>query len=142
MKRYIAGIVALLMLLLTACSNQTETPADEPNAQADRYTRLEEGVWPANAYTEGLPIPPGTVAWAVLDTEQENCSVSLEGVSEDAFSDYMNQLKQAGFTTAEYVSEEVKGQSYVSIGTLLSDSGKDLSISYIPGILTIYIRNK
>lgn len=142
MKRYIAGIVVLLMLLLTACSNQTETPADEPNAQADRYTRLEEGVWPANAYTEGLPIPPGTVAWVVLDTEQENCSVSLEGVSEDAFSDYMNQLKQAGFTTAEYVSEEVKGQSYVSIGTLLSGGGKDLSISYIPGILTIYIRNK
>ena len=38
---------------------------------------LDEGVWPVNEYTEGLPVPSGTVAWAMLDTEHENCSISI-----------------------------------------------------------------
>ena len=39
----------------------------------------------------------------------------------------------------EDVSEEIKGQDYVSIGTLLSNGEKGLGISYIPDNLTIYI---
>ena len=39
----------------------------------------------------------------------------------------------------ENVSEAVKGQSYVSIGTLLSNGEKSLSVSYVPDTLTIYI---
>ena len=33
---------------------------------------------------------------------------------------YMELLKQEGFSVIEDVSEEVKGQDYVSVGTLLS----------------------
>lgn len=39
----------------------------------------------------------------------------------------------------ENVSEEIEGEDYVSIGTLLSGNEKWLTISYIPDNLTIYI---
>ena len=51
----------------------------------------------------------------------------------------MKLLEQEGFSVIEDVSEEIKGQDYVSIGTLLSNDEKGLSISYIPDNLTIYI---
>ena len=65
----------MLMFFLAACSNQntSSTPtSSENNTQSNSVTKLNEGVWPANAYTEELPVPPGTVAWATLDTEHEN----------------------------------------------------------------------
>lgn len=51
----------------------------------------------------------------------------------------MELLKQEGFSIIEEVSEEIKGQDYVSIGTLLSDGEKGMSISYIPDNFVIYI---
>lgn len=39
----------------------------------------------------------------------------------------------------ENVSEKIKGQKDSSTGTLLSDGERSLSVSYIPGNLTIYI---
>ena len=39
----------------------------------------------------------------------------------------------------ENVSEKIKGENYVSVGTLLSNGEKGLSISYIPDNLTIYV---
>ena len=48
-------------------------------------------------------------------------------------------MKQEGFSVIEEVSEEIKGQDYVSIGTLLSNGEKGLSISYIPDNFGIYI---
>ena len=100
---------------------------------------LDEGVWPENKYTEGLPVPPGTVSWATLDTEHGNCTVNLVNISETDYNEYMELLKQEGFSVVEEVSEESKGQDYVSIGTLLSNGEKGLSISYIPESFTIYI---
>ena len=100
---------------------------------------LDEGVWPENVYTEGLPVPPGTVAWARLDTQHGNCSVSITDMTERDFSDYMKRLEQAGFTVMEHTAEAVKGQDYVSIGTLLSDGEKALSVGYVPGSFTMYI---
>ena len=95
--------------------------------------------WPANEYTEGLPVAPGTVAWATLDTEHENCNINLTGISENDYNEYMELLNQEGFSVIENVSEEIEGENYVSIGTLLSNDEKWLSISYIPDSLTIYI---
>jgi len=92
-----------------------------------------------NEYTEGLPVPSGTVAWAMLDTEHENCSISIVDIDESSYNEYMELLKQEGFSVIEDVSEEIKGQDYVSISTLLSNDEKGLSISYIPDNLTIYI---
>ena len=51
----------------------------------------------------------------------------------------MEILKQEGFSVIENVSEEIEGEDYVSIGTLLSGNEKWLTISYIPDNLTIYI---
>lgn len=75
----------------------------------------------------------------VLYTEHENCSISIVDISETDYNDYLELLKQEGFSIIEEVSEEIEGQDYVSIGTLLSNGEKGLSISYIPDNFTIYI---
>ena len=142
MKKYISILAVLLMLSLTACSNQGTTPTgtgNTSNTQSESITMLDEGVWPVNEYTEGLPVPSGTVAWAMLDTEHENCSISIVDINETEYNDYMELLKQDNYSVIENVSEEIEGQDYVSIGTIFSNGEKGLSISYIPGNLTIYI---
>ena len=71
MKRFIPGIAILLILSLTACSAPKTPPkdtGDASNSQSEGIIRLDEGEWPVNEYTEGLPVPTGTVAWAMLDT--------------------------------------------------------------------------
>ena len=125
-----------LLALLTACSNRTETAADAPS---QAYTQLDDGVWPVNAYTDGLPVPPGTVAWAMINAERNHCSVGIEDIAESEFDDYLNRLKQAGFSVVEDVSEKIKGQDYVSVGAILSNGEKGVSVSYVPGNLAIYI---
>ena len=135
MKKSILVFI-LLLALLTACSNRTETSVDAP---PQAYTQLDEGVWPVNAYTDGLPIPPGTVAWAMIDAERNHCSVGIEDIAESEFDDYLNRLKQAGFSVVEDVSEKIKGQDYVSVGAILSNGEKGVSVSCGPGNLAIYI---
>lgn len=142
MKKYISVLAIMLTISLAACSNQdiSSAPTDNgSNTPSNSVSILEEGVWPANEYTEGLPIPPGTVTWATLDAEHENCSVNLTDISETDYNEYIEALKQGGFSIAEDVSEEIEGQDYVSIGTLLSNEEKWIAISYIPDSFTIYI---
>ena len=142
MKKSMSILAILFMIFLAACSPQTISstrPGDENNVQSNRGIALDEGVWPVNAYTQGLPIPPGTVAWATLDPEHENCGVSLTGIREEDYNEYMEILRQEGFSVIENVSEEIERENYVSIGTLLSNKERWLSISYIPDHLTIYI---
>lgn len=55
---------------------------------------LETGVWPKNTYADGLPVPAGTVRWAILDTEHENCSISLVDMSEENYNDFPKQRAQ------------------------------------------------
>ena len=142
MKRIISILAVLLMLSLTACSNQGTTPTDTgntSNTQSDSITMLDEGVWPANEYTEGLPVPPGTVDWVMLDTQSGYCGIFIEEISEAEYNDYIDLLKQEGYSVVKEASEEIKGQNYVSIGTILSNGEKGLSISYVPGNFGIYI---
>lgn len=142
MKKLITVITLLLILLLTACTGQAAAPNGTDKADSSQpggITILDEGVWPENEYTEGLPVPTGTVAWAMLDTEHGNCSISIERIEESDYNDYMALLTQQGFSAIKSVSENIKGQDYVSIGTVLSDNERWLSISYIPGNLGIYI---
>ena len=142
MKKNISVLTIMHTISLAACSNQdiSSAPADNgSNTPSNSVSILEEGVWPANEYTEGLPIPPGTVTWATLDAEHENCSVNLTDISETDYNEYIEALKQGGFSIAEDVSEEIEGQDYVSIGTLLSNEEKWIAISYIPDSFTIYI---
>lgn len=141
MKKFVSIIAILLMLSLAACSNQDTPPTTDnsSNTQSESITMLDEGVWPVNEYTEGLPIPSGTVEWAMLDTQSGYCSINIEEMSEAEYNDYMELLKKEGYSVVEEVSEEIKGQNYVSIGTILSNGEKGLSISYIPGNFGIYI---
>ena len=142
MKKIAAGIAFLLMLTLTACSNQKTLPkaaGGTGNSQSEGIILLDEGVWPVNKYTEGLPVPSGTVAWAMLDTERGNCSISIVDIDEGKYSGYMELLEQEGFCVMENVSEKIKVQKYASTGTLLSDGERNLSVSYIPDNLTFYI---
>jgi len=132
----------LMMLTLPACSSQTAIPADTKtteNTQTENGTIVDEGVWPVNTYTDGLPVPPGTVSWSLLDTEHENCSIHLADISETDYDNYMELLKQEGFSAIADTSEESKGKNNTSIGTLLSNGEKGLSISYIPNNFIIYI---
>ena len=142
MKRFISVIAILLILSLTACSTQ-KTPSrdtgDASNSQSEGIIRLDEGEWPVNEYTEGLPVPTGTVAWAMLDTDHGNCSINISGIEKNDYDNYMELLMQNGFSVVEDVSEKIKGENYVSVGTLLSNGEKGLSISYIPDSLTIYV---
>ena len=142
MKELTSIILIVLILSLTACSHQDNTLADSgntSNTQSENITMLNEGVWPANDFTEGLPEPSGTVVWAMLDNQHENCSINITDMSETDYNDYLDFLKQDGFSMVEEVSEEIKGQDYVSTGTLMSDGERWLSISYIPNSFTIYI---
>ena len=142
MKKYISVFAIMLIISLAACSNQnilSTSTGNESNTQSNSVITLDEGVWPANEYTEGLPVPPGTVAWATLDTEHGNCSVNLTDISETDYNEYIEVLKQGGFSIVEDVSEEIEGQDYVSIGTLLSNEEKWIAICYIPDSFTIYI---
>lgn len=142
MKKCISILAVMFMISLAACSNQnisSATTSNEGDTQSNSVVALDEGVWPVNEYTEGLPVPPGMVAWVILDTEHENCSINLTGISENDYNEYMEILNQEGFFVIENVSEEIEGENYVSIGTLLSNEEKGLSISYIPDSLTIYI---
>ena len=92
MKKYISVFTIMVMIFMAACSNQntSSTPtSNENNTQSNSVTKLDEGVWPANEYTEGLPVAPGTVAWATLDTEHENCNINLTGISENDYNEYV-----------------------------------------------------
>ena len=139
MKKVCLVFAMVLLLALSACAGRSAEPAAAGDPRAEGMTVSDTGEWPVNDYTEGLPVPSGTVAWTMLDAEHETRSISVAELSEEDFKDYQKQLAQAGFSAVENVSEAIKGQSYVSIGTLLSNGEKSLSISYVPGTLTIYI---
>lgn len=130
---------ALLAPALSGCGRQGIPAEAESHAQPQGTVALAPGEWPQNAYTEGLPVPPGAVDWAVLDMEWGNCSVSLVGVDETGYEDYMEALQQAGFSLVETRREEIRGQGYVAAGSLLSDGETWLSISYMPDRCTVYI---
>jgi hypothetical protein len=138
MKKFIFFIATILSLTLASCSNEN-SKVNLNNNSSDSIVRLDEGVCPENKYTEGLPVPPGTVSWAILDKTKEYCGINLVDLTNDEYNTYMELLKQNDFSLVEEVSENVEGQDYTSTGTVLSNGEKTLSISYIPDNLGIYI---
>lgn len=141
MKRRTLLGALLLALFLSGCgrpAGQIDAGQDVNSAPAQGALLLEPGTWPQNAYTEGLPIPPGRVDWAMVDTERGHCSVSLVGVDEIGYATYLDTLQQAGFSLVETQWEEIQGQDYVSIVNLLSDGERWLSMGYVPDRITLY----
>ena len=90
-------VILLLINVLSACSAQNTIPAPagtKESNQSQNATMLETGVWPKNTYADGLPVPAGTVRWAILDTEHENCSISLVDMIEENYNDFPKQRAQ------------------------------------------------
>ena len=138
MKKTVLAFMLVLVFALTACSGQN-VAQDTGNVSSESLIMLDEGVWPVNEYTDGLPIAPGTVSWAALDTVNGFCSINLVDMTDDEYNAYMELLQENGYSVIEDVSEEIKGQNYVSIGTILSDGERGLSISHTTNGLSIYI---
>ena len=141
MKRWTLLGTLVLALFLSGCgqpAGQTDAVPPVNTASPQGVLLLEPGTWPQSAYTEGLPIPPGRVDWAMVDTERGHCSVSLVGVDEAGYETYLDTLQQAGFSLVETQWEEIQGQDYVSIVNLLSDGERWLSMSYVPDRITLY----
>lgn len=138
MKKIIFVIAVILSLTLAGCSNE-KSGINLDNNSTDSIVTLNEGIWPENEYTEGLPAPPGTVNRALLNETKKYCAVFLVDLTDEEYNSYIEILKQQGFSKTEEVSEDVKGHDYTSTGTILSNGEKALSISYIPGNLGIYI---
>lgn len=141
MKKFVSLFAIMLTFVLTSCSgsNTLSILTDNGEFQSSNIISLDEGIWPDNEYTAGLPVPSGTVAWAILDTVHNNCGINMTDISEEEFENYVKTLKQEGFYVVEDDSEKIEGEDYISIGAILSNDEKGLSISYIPGSLTIYI---
>lgn len=140
MKKII--LMALLLLTLQACSSPNKSPAgsDREDLPPNAAATVTVDTLPVNTYTDGLPVPPpGTVNWTVLDEEHKNCAINLTKLQETDYDDYMEHLRQEGFSVVESVSEEIKRQDYISVCSLLSNDEKSLSISYIQNVFTICI---
>ncbi len=137
MKKLFTILLTAVLLAgsLTACGSQ-ESSFQTPKMESPA---ILEAAWPENEYTAGLPVPPGTVSWAMLDDATRCCAVNLTGLTDDEFTAYLAELKENGFSVTHEVSEEVRGEDDVSTGILMNDGNVSLSISHIPDNLAIYI---
>lgn len=142
MKKLTLLIVLLVMLSLTACSFSTDKESNKETTHAENVIPLEKGVWPENEYTDGLPVPKGEVTWAVIDTEAEYCSISVEELREEDYDDFMKSIAEKGFHVIESTNERIPWQEYGSSNALMSDGEKYLSVSYTNCTLVLYITLK
>lgn len=144
MKRGVAIISGCVLLLsLTACSTQenllgTDGESISSNSQSN-ITMVEDSIWPDNEYTEGLPVPNGTVVWVMLDSENEYCCINVDNINQTECDEYIQALTDLGFNEIESVAEEIAGEDYISIGTIYSNGKKSLSLAYADENLGIYI---
>lgn len=138
MKKYIFMVLILLLVVgVGACSDRTAVK-NAGDIHSGGVIELGKE-WPENEYTEGVPAAPGTVSSATVDTDRGYCSIFVSDMNDDEYTEYMAALEEAGYATVEEIDEKIEGQDYVAIGTLLSDGKRGISISYIPGMMGIYI---
>lgn len=144
MKKLLSSIAVLLSIfMLAACSSHLDDQKSNDNSDnatlPEYITMTQDGIWPDNDYTEGLPIPLGTIEWVMVDSEQKICSISITDLNEESYKEYIQALSELGFSEVKSVSEEIKTENYVSVGTILSNGTKSLSIAYADENLSIYI---
>lgn len=142
MKKLTLLIALLVMLSLTACTFSADKGSDKETTHFENVVALEKGVWPENEYTNKLPVPKGTVTWAMIDTENEYCSVSVEELEEDDYKNYMELLYEKGFSVIESTNERIPWQEYGSSNALMFDGEKYISVSYTNCTLVLYITLK
>lgn len=146
MKKTIAIVLCVILVIsLAACSAERPDNITTENSNGtlpDSVTFIDDGVWPENEYTQDIPSPPGTIGWVMLDSEQENCSIQVNDITKAQFDSYYEKLLSSGFEEIEKVEEEVKGQGYISIGTIISNGTKSISLAYADSVLVMTIVNK
>lgn len=144
MKKNIAKLLVLVIAisLFSGCANKNKI-GDELKTiklwSGYCFVYLDAGVWPENEYTEELPVPPGTVNTAYIDTTNEFCVVMLNEVSDADFDNYITELENNKFSQIENVDEEIEGEGYISTGTLYSNGTTSVSMSLADGTLGMYI---
>ena len=146
MKRFfVIALCIILVVSLAACTAERPANIKTENSSCtipDSITFSDDGIWPDNEYTRGIPTPPGTIGWDMLDSEKENCSIQINGMTKAQFDSYYEQLLDSGYTEIEKVKEEVKGQGYISIGTIISNGSKSISLAYAESVLMMTIVNR
>ena len=68
MKRFFAiALCIILVVSFAACSAERPASIKTENSSdtiPDSITFSDDGIWPENEYTQGIPTPPGTIGWA------------------------------------------------------------------------------
>lgn len=137
MRKFFALILCLTLLLsFAACS--AKRPSHIPTVDSGTtfppsVTFSEDGIWPDNGYTQDVPEPPGAIGWTMLDDEKESFGVQIGGITRAQFDTYYEKLRQAGFC------EVKRGKGYISIGTVLSNGSKSISLAYAESVLMMTI---
>lgn len=141
MKKLAVVLVAFVIgaTAVALCQDQTDTAKENGNSIKAASLVMLDAVWPENEYTVGVPVPPGTVSWAMIDRTNGHCSVHLTGMSEADYDAYLASLVDAGFVLQRENTEMIEGEDYVAACTIFSDGERSVSISYIPDSLTMYL---
>ena len=145
MKKTVAILLcAVLVLALSACSAEKPngiTVEDSLEKLPESVIFIDDGKWPENEYTQDIPVLPGTVGWVMLDHTRETCGIQSSGMTKAQFDAYYKTLQNAGFAVTERVEEESGGQNCISIGTVLSNGSRSVSLAYADGVLMMTIVN-
>lgn len=130
MKRMI--LLAVLFLLLTGCTRQHAT-APEAWLGEGAPVMSEDGSWPENDCTAGLPVPSGEVEWVLPGASGQNLPLCLTGMTDEAFREYLAQLENEGYVVLEMTDEEVEPQGYRAVTAILSGADRSISLAYGAG---------
>ncbi len=140
-------LAAMLIALMAACGN-TSSSDNEANANnsgnslPESFVMLDAGEWPQNEYTANIPqTESGTVQRGWIDPAKEYCYIELSDMTQAQTEQYVNTLKEAGFSEVEKVSEEIN-DDYISIGTLLIKDSATISIAYGDDSFGMCIKNE
>lgn len=137
MKRFTFILTATLLFLcvLAGCSNQnksegnTQTTWDLTDAEPVYVTE-----WPENEYTSQIVKPEyGEMDYIFDFSDSGRYALFLKEISEEESKEYIEQLKEAGF------SETFSEGNQVSVGTILEKDDVFLSIAFSDGILAMTI---
>jgi len=130
---------------MTACGNSSISVTGDAdinfgNSLPENLVMLDAGEWPKNEYTANIPQPEaGTLLRGWIDPDKEFCYFELSGITQTESEQYVESIKEAGFSEVEKVSEEIN-DDYVSVGTLLTSDDTSISVSYIDNLFCMYIK--
>ena len=145
MKYRFLALAAALLLLCPSCgagtanSGQTESAGPVQTGIGANWVSTDE--WPVNAYTAGVPVPPGEVRQVLLDEANGFCAVSLDGVSREEADAWREELASSGFRLLAGVEEDVEGtvpSGSVAIGEVYTDGSVSCSVSHSADLLALY----